>query len=218
MKVHGVEQRIWPQSKVDRLGLAGVRMEQLLVCTLQEVSDGLLGNSILEVHVNAIKGELLSHVVACLLKGIVMRFPIVAVVVKNFHSMFSRVLLNGKLGGKCFRQQIVKLKVDKAETAVVVNKDGGVLVALLDKFAFQLRVETHFSQRHLVDGDTLSTFGCDEHFVISLDFLALCQGSLVIAPKRQPMHLGSKTLASFFGLSPLRASCLSLGKLRWPRR
>jgi hypothetical protein len=100
----------------------------------------------LEVRVHTTKGELLSCIMVCLLKGIVVKLPIVAVGVEDFHSMYSRILLKGKLGGKCLCQQtVVELKVYKVEMAVVVDKDGGALVALLVKFAFQLCVETHFS-------------------------------------------------------------------------
>ncbi len=80
------------------------------------------------MHVYATKCELLSCVVACLLEGIVVKSPIVAVVVQDFHFMFGCVLFKGKLGGKCFDQQIVELEVDNAETAVVVDKDSGALI------------------------------------------------------------------------------------------
>ncbi len=86
-----------------------VRVKQLLARALQELLDGLLGNAILKVHVYTTKCELLSRVVACLLEGIVVKLPIVAVVVEDFHSMLSHVLFEGKLGGKCFGRQIVEL-------------------------------------------------------------------------------------------------------------
>ncbi len=55
--------------------------------------------------------------------------------------MFCSVLLKGELGGECFIRLVVKLEVDKTEAAEVVNKDGGTLVALLGKFAFQLCIK-----------------------------------------------------------------------------
>ncbi len=58
--------------------------------------------------------------------------------------MFCHVLLEGKLGGKCFVGSIVELEVDKPEAAEVVNKDGGLSVALLGEFAFQLCKKSHF--------------------------------------------------------------------------
>ncbi len=58
--------------------------------------------------------------------------------------MFCRVLLEGKLGGKCFVGLVVKLEVDKSEVAEVADKDGGALIALLGEFAFQLFIKFHF--------------------------------------------------------------------------
>jgi hypothetical protein len=95
-------QRIGQQGKVDRLGPAGTHVEQMLARTLQEVLDGLLGNAILEVRVHATKGKLLYCVMACLSEGTVVNSPIVAVKVEDFHSMFSHIVIRGKLGGKCF--------------------------------------------------------------------------------------------------------------------
>ncbi len=144
MEVHGVAQRIWPQSKVDSLRPAGVRVEQLFVRALQDIANGLLSKAILEVRIYATKGELLSCIMTCLSEGNVMGLPLVAVVVEDYHSVFSRVLLKGKLGKKCLCQQIVDLKVNKAETAEMVDKHGDALVALLGEFSFQLCVKSHF--------------------------------------------------------------------------
>ncbi len=87
--------------------------------------------------------------------------------------MFCHVLLEGKLGGKCFVRSIVELELDKLEAAEVVNKDGGAFVALLGEFAFQLCIKSHFHQHHLVNRDALSRFGCDEDLVVGLGFLSL---------------------------------------------
>ncbi len=73
-----------------------------------------------------------------------MEASIVAMIMKDLDSMFYRVLLKGKLGGKCFVGLVVKLEVDKLEAAEVVNKEGGALIALLGKFAFQLCTKTYF--------------------------------------------------------------------------
>jgi hypothetical protein len=93
---------IQPQGKVDRLWPAGVLMEQLLVRALQEVLDGSLSNAILEVGIYPTKVELLPCIVACLLEGVVMKVPIVAVAVHDFDSMFNHLLFKNKLGGKYF--------------------------------------------------------------------------------------------------------------------
>jgi hypothetical protein len=99
---HAIAQGIWPQGKVDRLGPARAQVKQLLVRALQEVSDGLLGNIILEVSAHATKSKLLSCVLACLSEGVVLKLPVVAVIMEDFYSMFVHVLLKGKLGSKCF--------------------------------------------------------------------------------------------------------------------
>ncbi len=44
----------------------------------------------------------------------------------------------------CFVGLVIELEVDKVEAAEVVDKDGGALVALLGKFAFQLCIKTYF--------------------------------------------------------------------------
>ncbi len=58
--------------------------------------------------------------------------------------MFCHILLEGKLGGKCFVGLVVKLEVDKSKVAEVVDEDGGALIALLGEFAFQLFIKYHF--------------------------------------------------------------------------
>ncbi len=102
MKVRGIAQGIWPQGKVDRLWPAGACVEQLLVHALREVLDGLLGDTILEMGVYPTKSELLPSVVACLSDGVVVKAPVVAVVVRDFDSVFGHILFKSKLGGKCF--------------------------------------------------------------------------------------------------------------------
>jgi hypothetical protein len=88
------------------------------------------------VRIYAKKGELLLCIMTCLLEGVLVELPLVAVIVEDFHSVFSRVLLKGKLGNKCLCQQIVDLKVNKAETAEMVDKHGDALAALLGEFPF----------------------------------------------------------------------------------
>jgi hypothetical protein len=77
-------------------------MEQLLPCAFREVLDDSLGDVILKVGVDPTEGELLPCVVAGLLEGIVMEASVVAMIIKDLDSMFCSVLLEGKLGGKCF--------------------------------------------------------------------------------------------------------------------
>jgi hypothetical protein len=144
VKVGCILQCIWPQCKVDCLWPAGARMEQWLPCAFREVPDGLLGNAVLKVGIDPTEGELLPCIMARLLEGVVMEVSIVAVILEDLDSMFCSVLFEVKLGGKCFVGLVVELEVDKSRVAEVVNKDGGTLVALLDKFAFQLCIKTYF--------------------------------------------------------------------------
>jgi hypothetical protein len=144
VKVGGILQGIWPQSEVDHLWPAGRRVEQLLPCAFQEVPDGLLGDAILKVGIDPTEGESLPCILACLSEGVVMEASIFAVIMEDLNSMFCSVLLKGKLGSKCFVGLVVKLEVDKLEAAIVVNKDGGALLALLGKCAFQLCIKTYF--------------------------------------------------------------------------
>jgi hypothetical protein len=81
VNVSCILQGIWPQCKVDCLWPAGARMEQLLPCAFLEVSNGLLGNAVLEVGIYPTEGELLSCFVACLSEGIVVEASVVAMIV-----------------------------------------------------------------------------------------------------------------------------------------
>ncbi len=144
MKVGRISQCIWPQCKVDCHQPACAHMEQLFPCAFQEVPDGSLGDAILKVGIDPTEGELLPCVMACLSGGIVMEVSIVAVIMEDLDSMFCSVLFKGKLGGECFVGIVIELEVDKSEVAEVVNKDGGALIALLGKFAFQLCMKTYF--------------------------------------------------------------------------
>ena len=80
---------------------------------------------------------------ACLLEVVVMEASIVIVVMEDLDSVFCSILFKGKLGGECFLGLVVELEVDKLKAAIVVDKDGGTLIALLGKFAFQLCIKSH---------------------------------------------------------------------------
>ncbi len=95
-------QGVWPQRKVNCLRPASVGMQQLLAHALQEIADGALGNAILEVGVYATEGELLAHVVACLLERIVGESTVVAVIMLNFYAVLSGEGLEGVFGGDGF--------------------------------------------------------------------------------------------------------------------
>ncbi len=119
-------------------------MKQLFPHSFREVSDGSLGDVILKVGIDSTEDELFHCIVTCLLEGVVMEASVVAVILQGLDSMFCSILLKGKLGSKCFIGLVIELEVDKAEVAEVVNKDGGTLVALLGKFAFQLCIKIYF--------------------------------------------------------------------------
>jgi hypothetical protein len=102
MKVRHIMQGIWLQGKVDRLWPVGAHVEQLLARALQEVSDGLLSNAILEMGIYPTKDDMLPCAMACLSEGIVVKLPIVAVVVHDFDSVLGRVLFKSELGGEYF--------------------------------------------------------------------------------------------------------------------
>ncbi len=151
---------------------AGTHLEQLLPCAFQEVPDGLLGNALLKVGIDPTEGELLPCVLARLLEGVGMEASIVAVIMKDLDSMFYSLLFKCELGSKCFVGLVIKLEVDKVEVAAVVDEDGGALIALLGKFAFELCIKTYFRWRHLIYCDALSRFGCHKDLVVGLGFLA----------------------------------------------
>jgi hypothetical protein len=73
-------------------------MEQLLASAFGEVADGALGNAILEVGIDAAEGELLSRVMAGLLKGVVVEATVVTVVVLDLHTVFGSEGLEGTFG------------------------------------------------------------------------------------------------------------------------
>ena len=71
MEERGAAQGVGPQRKVHRCGPSSPDVQQLLACALREVANAALGDTILEVGVDATKGKLLTSVVACLLEGVV---------------------------------------------------------------------------------------------------------------------------------------------------
>ena len=68
-------------------------MQELLSGALQEVADGMLGNSILEMRNDPAEGELLLVLLACLLECIVRKSTIVAMVVFDGYAVLGGELL-----------------------------------------------------------------------------------------------------------------------------
>jgi hypothetical protein len=73
-----------------------------------------------------------------------MEASVFAAIMEDLDSMICSVLFKGKLSSKCLIGLVIELKVDKAEAAEVVDKDGGALIVLLGKFALQLCIKTYF--------------------------------------------------------------------------
>ncbi len=88
--------------KVHCLRPASASVQQLLARALREVTDGALGNAILEVSVYATEGELLALFVACLLICIVGKPTVVTVVMLNFYTILGGKGLKGTFGGNGF--------------------------------------------------------------------------------------------------------------------
>ncbi len=63
MEEPGIAQGVGPQHEVYRSGPTSPGVQYLLSCALGEVTDGALGDAILEVGVDATEGELLARVV-----------------------------------------------------------------------------------------------------------------------------------------------------------
>jgi hypothetical protein len=74
------------------------RMQQLLADPVREVADGAFCNSILEMGIDAVEGELLVALLAGLFEGIVGKSAIVAMVVANGDAMLGSKLLECLLG------------------------------------------------------------------------------------------------------------------------
>ena len=98
MEVDSTPECIRPEDQVDGGRPALARMEELLPCTLPEISDGFLCNAILEVGIDPTEGESLSFGAAAVLEGGVCKTSVVAVVVEDADAVLFGKLLEGLLG------------------------------------------------------------------------------------------------------------------------
>ena len=96
-------------------------MQQLLAHAFREVTDAALGDAILEMGVDAKKGELLAHIVTCLLEGIVRELPAVVMVMYNFNTALSSKSLEGAIGGDGLDRGIIDLEVHKMQAAEMIQ-------------------------------------------------------------------------------------------------
>ena len=140
------------------------RMEELLLCTLSKVPDGLFCNAILEVGVDPKKGEPLPLCTAAIFEGNVCKLSAVAVVVEDVDAMLLGKVFKGSVGFHCLFRGELGHKVDVLWSQIVVNKDSGRCTAFLGEWSLQLGNEAHLRQNHLIDTNTLSCFCCHKHF------------------------------------------------------
>ncbi len=106
-------------------------MEELLLRTLPEISNGFLRNAILEVGIDTTEGELLSLSTAAVLEGIVCKLSVVAMIMKDADAVLLGKVLKGLLGVHGFLGGELGHQMDVLDPGVVVHKDGGCCVALL---------------------------------------------------------------------------------------
>jgi hypothetical protein len=103
------------------------------------------------------------------------------------------------------------LKVDEAQAAEVVHKDGGAPVGPLGKFAFHLRVESNFSGGHLIDGNALPRLGGDEDLVRGLG-LFTAPRNLGHRAEEAASALGWCDCCQLLGDFPVEGELLQLGE------
>jgi hypothetical protein len=68
---------------------------------LREVTYDLHGDAVLEVRIYTTKGKLLALVMTCLLEGVVMELPAIAVGMLGSHAVHGGVLFKVIFGSKC---------------------------------------------------------------------------------------------------------------------
>ncbi len=101
MKVNGTPECIWQESQVDGGQPALVRIEELLPCTLSEVSDGLFCNAVLEMGIDPTEGETLPLCNAAVFEDVVCKLSIDAVVVEDADAVLLGKVFEGSFGFHC---------------------------------------------------------------------------------------------------------------------
>ena len=77
------------------------RVEELLLCTLSEVPDGLFCDAVLEMGIDSTEGETLPLCTAAVLEGVVCKLSIVAVVVEDTDTVLLGKVLEGSFCFNC---------------------------------------------------------------------------------------------------------------------
>ena len=101
MEVDGTPEGIWPKGQVDGGRPALTHIEELLLCTLLEVPDGLFHNAVLEMGVDPTEGETLPLCTAAVLEGVVCKSSVVAMVVEDADAVLLGKVLKGLFGFNC---------------------------------------------------------------------------------------------------------------------
>ncbi len=105
MEVNCIPEGVWPKVQVDGGWPSLLRMQELLPCALAEVADGLFIDAIFEVGIDPAKGKLLSLGAATVLKCIVCKVSIVAVVVDDADAMLLSKVLKCALSFHFFQRR-----------------------------------------------------------------------------------------------------------------
>ena len=135
-------QSVRPKGCADRLQPALPRVQELLPSALGEVTNGSLGNAILEVSVDPTKDELLALGFACLTEEIVGKASVVAMVVGDANAVFGSKALKGALGVNNFLAGEVACHQTNELEAGIMIKMVGFLIARLGEYPLRLAIET----------------------------------------------------------------------------
>ena len=115
---------IGPEVSVDGLGPPVGGVQQHGPCTFNEIPDPLLNFAILMMGSHATEGYGLTFFLHVFLESVCM-------VVLDGHTHRCSKTLEGLFGFNGFLDSVAWCHVDECEVGVVVNKDGGNLVAVL---------------------------------------------------------------------------------------
>ncbi len=154
--------------------------------------NGLLGNAILEqVGIDPAEGNLLLLHLTCHAKLVVSKAATIAVVVLDLHAVLGSEAFKSKLGIKCLQQgKIAHHQIDKLEMRVVVNKDGHITVASLGECTLCLAIETWLDNCMWSTEMHSPSLVAAKMELPSLLLALVCQGTFIMAPKRQPAQQG----------------------------
>jgi len=140
--VSGVAQSVQPKGCADCLWPALPRVQELLASALGEVTNGSLGDAILEVSVDPTKGELLALGFACLMEETVGEASVVAVVVGDANAVFGGEAVEGSLCVDGFLAgEVACHQINELETEIMIHKNGGIPIARLGEYPLRLAIE-----------------------------------------------------------------------------